>query len=269
MKRILIILTIISLVGCSEDDRDNNIESNLLLKKITTDLGLDTPTNEEFEGYVNFSYEGNKLTSVFEFWEEDGRRLTYNYFYTNDIITRIEITSENWDKNSKVIYYLDYDNNDRLIKFSTVFEGNIDDSNSSIPNRTFDFYYNTGSENRIDYDSFFKMGSIERNEFGSLYMKNNLVNRLEDNNFTNTFTYDNFNSPISNIVGIEKLSMVLNLVEIFPLSSFISHTNNYSKIELSNLIEYEFTNRYNESNYPSKIIIDDDTDTPWFLLLEY
>ena len=81
MKKIALVFSalILILTSCSSDDENNSNQNLILLKKsISTGLSGNVRTTD----YV---YDGNKIVSA------TTGTLRFNYFYTNDLITKIEV----------------------------------------------------------------------------------------------------------------------------------------------------------------------------------
>ena len=235
MKKIFYFISFLILIlqSCtsSEDINDSNSTSVLIKKKIET-----TPDGTFTSIY---SYTNDKLIKISL---NNGVRVA-NYFYSGDLIERVEVKDNNNNLISKMTY--NYNSNNQIISYIEL----------NYINNTGDrgvFTYNSnGTISCIEYEgdltlqnnqTLTKVISLDNGEVSSLS-----INYSSSTETTN-FTYDNKNSPYKNILGINKVSYAL----IGRFTSDINHNilqyttsgNGYS-------YQYDYQYTYNSGEYPT------------------
>jgi hypothetical protein len=234
MKKLLYLFAFLTvfLSSCSSDNDDSS--SLVLLKKYVETL-------EDGSTFtMNFNYNGNKLLgSTGDF--NSSSTVTYN----GNLITKIEyfngstLTQEN-------IYQ--YNNNDKLINFKS----NEYYSTSGNYGTSVDYTYNSdGTVSFSKYSGDLSLPlTLSSEGYFTFDSHGRVTSAVQDNGYTETFTYDDKNSPFKNILGIDKLPFEGDYANNF-INNFIIRTNTYSG---SN-----FTLTYNSNDYLS-IEIEDDGD---------
>ena len=234
MKKIIyfISLLVLSLQSCSSSDDNNDINSSsILIKK-----KIETTPDGTFTSIYN--YNNNKLVKI---TLNNGVRIA-NYFYSGDLIDRVEVKDNNNNLISKITY--NYNSNNQIISYIEL-----------------NYISNTGDRGVFTYNS---NGTISCTEYeGDLNLQNNQVltktitlnndevsslsiNYGSSNEITN-FTYDNKNTPDKNILGIDKISYAL----IGKFTCEINHNIlQYTTSGNGYNYQYDYQYTYNSEGYP-------------------
>ena len=184
---------------------------------------------ESEETSKKFTYFGNLITQIIEFNKTTQVQTTFDYFYTNDLLTKV-ISSDN--------YTLNYTHQ---ADGTIAYEKTTIDINSNIV-------------------LLFK---------GTISMDlNNIVNDKKTIETNNTkivskeelnFSHDSKRNPFYNIVGFAKLLDYSKIISVNNATSFIevsSMTNLETEQITSSLRQNINTFKYNNFGYPEEIISD-------------
>ncbi|MBK8600329.1 MAG: hypothetical protein IPN80_06990 [Flavobacterium sp.] len=198
-KQFAIIVLVLLTISCSSSDSDTpsnqTINDSILLKRI-----IQTTTGSSQNVFINdFTYSGNKLVTIAA---DNG--LIQKYFYTGDLITRMEWTVDN--SGIPIIYVYSYNNNDQLVTMTKT---------DNLVDQSFRITYAYNNDNTITLNAYSRTENSEE-EFDSsskYYMNaNNDIVRIEDYDpsgtlitQTTTFVYDSKYNPFRNILGWGKL----------------------------------------------------------------
>ena len=242
MKKLIYLFSAIVLIftSCSSDDIPLSApQTPILVTKITT-------TNQWGTHEQMFEYNGNKI--VKKTISDEGYEM---YFYTDDLITKIERFDDNSVHTSDDVF--EYNSAGNLIVFNRI------SYLTTIPNVTKqDYIYN--SDNTISWDEYYGDLSAQNSYIysGKYYLNaNNEVEKLDlylsgGDVDESLITHDSYNSPFKNILGYNKL---------FPKHYASGSTNNvlsflgYYNDDLyygSNFSQYA----YNSSNFPTSYFIE-------------
>lgn len=203
MKKITLVFSalILILTSCSSDDENNSNQNLILLKKsISTGLSGNVRTTD----YV---YDGNKIVSA------TTGTLRFNYFYTNDLITKIEVYYNQILSNTII---LTYNSSQKLIERVA----NSVDNQESIREV---YSYNNDStigvlvyRNSLDFDN-------QLVETSKMFLGTNQeivkkeIYRTDGTEIVN-YEYDNKNNIFKNVLNLKKLLLFdsndFNLVSI-------------------------------------------------------
>lgn len=184
----------VSLTSCSNDDNNGSIvntnPNEVLLKKTMT-KSYSSSSTDDVNGYMTtlWFYNGKKLNYTLS--SRGGVRT--NYFYTGDLITRVD---EN-NGGSIVSSTYEYDESDRLI--AVLVNGNPSANYTYNPDGTVTMTGYSGIyESNVTETIYFTAGEI-----------NKIVTSYETNPFSTTyeFAYDDKYSPTKNIVGFDKIHL--------------------------------------------------------------
>jgi ATP-dependent Zn protease len=188
MKKIIVLLSVFSLVftSCSDSDGNNNsLQDVLLTKAINT---YEDGTVETF----HYNYNGNKLTG--QTFDDGHSEVTY----TGNLIQKIESFYLN-DLVQRSTY--EYDNNQRLIGF---VRDEYYDDNHYTTRAT--YVYGNGTtvgftilSGNIDYPLYEKTGTMNLNASGEV------ISITDSYNTVKTITYDDKKSPHLNVIGVNKI----------------------------------------------------------------
>jgi hypothetical protein len=187
MKYFALIILIIFTSSCSKNEDNPSANNNLILLKKS--ISTSSTGNPRTTDYV---YDRNKIVSA------TTNTFKTNYFYTNDLITKIEFTYNQIVSNRLI---LTYDNSQKLIEKTAtsdsqqivkeVFQYNSDGTISSTATVT-----NQDGEPIIETSKYFlgNNGEIVKREF-------------YQNNGTQITTYqcDNKNNLFKNVLNFKKL----------------------------------------------------------------
>jgi YD repeat-containing protein len=187
MKKIICLLSfvLVSLASCSHDDDAGivNMNPNEVLLQKTLTRSYSSSSSDDVNGLMTtlWFYNGKKLN-----YTQTSRGVRTNYFYTGDLITRIE---ENGVEST-----YEYDDSDRLISISV-------DGHPSA-----NYTYNPDGTVTI----------VQHNETKTLYFTageiKKVVTNYEADSFSTTheYSYDDKFSPTKNIIGFDKIYVNLN-----------------------------------------------------------
>tara|TARA_B110000008_G_scaffold210607_1_gene209379 strand:+ start:139 stop:978 length:840 start_codon:yes stop_codon:yes gene_type:complete len=278
MKKLLYLLLVLTILGCSSNDDDsndidNNDNNNILVSKISyDDYELDSYSYEE-----NFTYELNKIVQRLDVTYYNGSiQNTYRtqFIYSNDLIARVDNYDEDDNLSSRTTFQ--YDSQSRLTLAENCYYYNSiceqEDANS--------FSYNSdGTITRVSTDSY----SNESEEY--TYQLNNQGNivglflQSDDCEEIISINYDNNNTPFKNITGANSLNVLfggLSEGRVFGLSNNIKSIqddiicNNSSDNES---LTINFSYDYTQDGYPRNIVEtvteDGGSYTNTTILLEY
>jgi len=228
MKKILFTLAIAlaTLTSCESDlvsaPPSDSINDGVLLKK-TIETSGDGSTLT-----LDYTYEGNKLISIVG---SDG--YSENFTYIGGLITRVD-EFETGVLDSYVIY--EYDSSDRLIKstitFSSgneqvsIFTHNTDGTVTEVIDAISEFTHTFTGGNRIGYESL-----------------------TEGGGYNYSFTYDDKNGPLKNILGYLEYSIDSGFSDSFT-NNTLSSTETTGTISLEYTDNFTNTYTYNSANYP-------------------
>ena len=191
MKKIALVFSalILILTSCSSDDENNSNQNLILLKKsISTGLSGNVRTTD----YV---YDGNKIVSA------TTGALKFNYYYTNDLITKIE-ASYNQVVSDRILFL--YDNSQKLIEKTSV---NLADPEFLIKEK-----YEYNFDGTIDL-SVYRINTGVQDELieNIKYFIGNNQEIIKKENYRTTgieitnYEYDNKNNIFKNVLNLKKL----------------------------------------------------------------
>ncbi|WP_309642639.1 hypothetical protein [Flavobacterium sp.] len=234
MKKLsALVLLVLFAVSCSSSDSDatsnpTNTDSILLRRTIQTTSGSTDGA------YINdFTYNGNKLNTI-----TSNNGLIEKYFYTGDLITRMEWTVDN--SGIPIVYVYSYNNNGQLVNMTKT---------DNLVDQEFRIAYSYNSDGTITLNQYSRTDNSpeEFDNQNKYYMNgNNDIERIEDYNpsgtqitQTTTFVYDTKNSPFKNILGWSKLLFATG-------GSHTNVTSMVSSIEGTQTSTYQ----YNINDFP-------------------
>lgn len=223
-----------TLISCESDSDTtpppSDYDGVLLTKTIDTFDDGSTLTSE-------FTYNGNKLVMV---EDSDGESDTYTY--TGELLTKIEETIYDADDVlvTDVITF-EYDEQDRLIKLTTVFGG---EGNTQYE----DFIYNSdGTITEKSYNNGNPSGQFTLNNELTLTIVNGNPIKQENilENSVYEIAYDDKNGPGKN----------MHQIDVLVLAGYYATPNNEissTQISGANMGDYDETTTYtyNPNNYP-------------------
>ncbi|MBN8640282.1 MAG: hypothetical protein J0L86_00590 [Flavobacteriales bacterium] len=225
MKKLLVLLsvTFMILTSCSSDSSDNQNNSELV-KKIISTSGSSTNT-------IQYTYNGNKLLSI-----SYNNSQTIQYTYSGNLIINVKKYQPNNFLAGETIYT--YDSSQRVSQeryidyYSSYEETKIYTHNAD---NTVDFIVVdeslnlTGSTGVIYLNATGEVTKIEK------FFQGNFASRYE-------VTNDNKNNPLKNITGYDKLPTTFNQMH----NNLLTKYTNYLGVETSRS-EFEYT--YNADDY--------------------
>jgi hypothetical protein len=223
MKKLIYLLgiTLLLLQSCSSGDDSSICSSAILCKK---------QVNGTF--VFDYIYNGNKIERSMA-----NGKLNRKYYYTGDMITKIEEYNNN---QLRWITTFTYDNG--MLATRLFVDLNPDaDPNITSGDKTI---YSYNSNNTISYDEF-DGTATEQSKFSStgiITLLNGQVVKNEAAYGTTLVTYDNKNSPFKNVTGFDKL-MPAFLYGVYQI-------NNPITIKYYDNIINTFYYEYNEQGYP-------------------
>lgn len=265
MKNFVIALSISAvLFSCRDNENITNTNngnttenSGILLTKITTNKGA-----------VNFHYNGKKITKI---TSDKGENLL-TFTYTGDFITEIKEVNDN---ETTTYEYA----NGKVSKTTMIDIGTEQDGSIRTETVVKDYIYN-GNNVTINLKRNVKYTNGVNDFSGNTSYKVSLNNGLmtsiiedtEDTTYTYTIQYDDKNSPIKNITGIEAISLALAVDEedVFQevISSF-KHNIKERKVEVKTKKDgraHTYSSRwafeYNAKGFPSKLTLTEENDQP-------
>jgi hypothetical protein len=191
-------------------------------------------------GYFDYTYDGNKILTT-----TSGGQLAFKYFYTGDLITKVESYASNELIRSTIFTY----NNKQLITEVALFYlTDVLEPDSSGYRRTFSYNSNNTISN-VEYvgtlslqNTIIRTGTItlingEEAIRSYLQIENNTI-------YTTTKTFDDKNFPFKNVLGVDK---------IFPSSNvgFAGRKYNVISVNYNNPSSaYNYNYQYNDQGYP-------------------
>ena len=229
MKKITIVFSalILILTSCSSDDENNSNENLILLKKSISTSSTGTVST------TDYLYDGNKIVSA------TTNSTKINYFYTNDLITKIEVSDLSQVVNNRFLFT--YDNSQRLIqKLSLSFSDQNGVKEILEYNSDGSVSFNSYSGNLISQTELFQTGKYFFNNTNQMIKK-----EIYSGNgiLTTTYDYDSKNNPFKNVLNmiyfIDFLSNKFNVVA--------SETSMSGVVQSSGNTQYS----YNSSNFPT------------------
>ncbi|GGE95691.1 hypothetical protein [Flavobacterium limi] len=206
-------------------------EAKVLLKKAvcTDSRGITT---------TFYNYIGNKIVSI----TNDRKDKNMFFTYTGDLITKIETKFPDSEKtNFNTI--LEYDNKNRLKSAKRLFlhrnEGELSEYTYKLD----------GSIIETEYTGDLKIQKIKSEDTNIYYLKNKEIVKNEVGQFrsnVNSYSFDDKNSPHKNILGFDKIKIIL------PTFEGVEHNClNYESSYGGEIITLKSKITYNSDNYPS------------------
>ena len=250
MKKILLLFTTLLLISCSsDDDTGNNDNTNgdktVLIKRITEYYDGGSTTDVYVADYV---YDGNKIVSIKEYLN-DNLRYTYNFTYTNNLISQYNSIDESNDQYSSSTFFR-YDNNNRLTEY--IYKG-----------------YSEYSENFVYNGNTIKVSDNSNSYCTDFVLSNNQITSITEYyddcktvEFTGNATYDNNKNAFSNIEGYNwyfQYDYTLNQNTEYPAG-----INNVTSNG-----EWNWAYDYNENGYPRNVTVTEDGSLVATLTIEY
>lgn len=236
---------IVFITSCSKSADQPVVEpvvnpTTLLLKKIK-EYRPTNPANTTIE--VFYTYNGNKLDKIVE------NTKTEKYFYTGDLITKIEF-------NNNSNYYITFSYlNGKLDESKT--GGDTNGNNVTRKKYTYNpinnnVTYQTFTGNTISQTTPYGSGSFEYSQNGEFitYTRNELngdvliINR----------TFDDKNCPLKNVIGYEKIKKYLTINDSYPIGGFHNELTFQYQTE-----GYVYAYIYNTSDFPVSCIETENT----------
>ena len=247
MRRLALLLSLIFIVSCSNNDNDSQ---TVLLKQLQVS-GL----TGQFT--YTFNYYGTKLHKI---TCSDGTR--QEYFYSDDVIKLIK--HFNAANNLIELYNFEYNSDNKLAIFQTT---TFDGATSSVYKQLFNYLPN--GTVLVNYSS----GTIPDSNSKLIYFNGSEISKEEflDSSGAifgnNQYTSDNKNNPMKNVIGYDKIAFAYNFEGSKGLMhntlSYIFHSNN----DPFDII-FNFQADYNESGFPNSIFpadfVTENYDVNWY-----
>ncbi len=256
MKKIIALLSVFTLFvsSCSSSDETPVNNTSILVKKIIkTNPGY--PNNAEI---FTYTYNGNKLWKIdFVEIQDNVINFTYTdiYYYTGDLITKIEYTN-----NGIVGQYISFEyDNDKLISersYSGLITGGfyenykyeyIHNINGTISSKLYTNNYTSG----VDDFVLIRKYLIEKNP-------NQEVSKITKQSFpywsstdVYEYNYDNNNSCVKNITGFDKIFVSDGIPR------FTGMHNNILSVKTNNIETESTVFQYNLSGFPISSTVSD------------
>ena len=255
MKKIVIGIFMVFVVGCSNDDKsgnDNN-SSTILIKKIITNNG-------SYNYLSMFSYNGNKISEIKNYGDYylSSKEV---FTYTGDLITKIIKTEFNFtgpNDDTQTETFLEYDIYGKIILETILYDSGTSEK----------IYYNYGQNGTITTTSINNIIGQNLNypyypsstsyAFSDNLLVNDTKTIVYSNSYedisNNTYIYDNKNSPYKNIVGFNALfsNPSRQKHNLLKLINKITYKDNISNI-LSTYTNTTLTEYYyNSEGYPTE-----------------
>lgn len=229
MKKIAIVFSalILILTSCSSDDESNSNQNLILLKKsISTSSSGAVNT-------INYAYEGNKIISA------TSNSSKINYFYTGNLITKIEVTNLDEVVTDRFLYV--YDSLQRLIQKSSLSITTNNGAREILQyNSDSSISFNDYSGDLISQTELFGTGKYFFN--GNNKIKEEYTFANDNQTVIRTFEYDDKNSPFKNVLNmIYFLNFTSNNFNIV-----FSVTKINGEIQSTGISQYS----YNSNNFP-------------------
>ncbi|CAI8165687.1 MAG: Uncharacterised protein [Bacteroidota bacterium] len=248
MKKLLLLFTTLLLISCSSDDGDdvnNNENTNgdktVLIKRITEYYDGGSTTDVYVADYV---YDGNKIVSIKEYLN-DNLRYTYNFTYTNNLISQYNSIDERNDQYSWSTFFR-YDNNNRLTEY--IYTGYNEYSEN--------FVYNGNIVTSDDCTTF----ELQNNQIISFTEYNDDMCQIIG--YTANLTYDNNKNAFANIEGYNWFFSY-----DYTLSATIEYPSGINNITFDGDFDYAYD--YNENGYPRNVTVTEDGSLVATLTIEY
>ena len=237
MKKIILLLSVVALIlySCNTDDTTTPVApvntANILVKKIVT-TSVDDPDSN---GTSIFTYSGLKLAGIQVVGV--GKSL---FYYTGDLITKIEA----FEGTSVVERELfTYNSNGKLIEYR---------DQSLVDNLEHKYLYVYNSDGSVSYtDNFGIINNTNPNSSGVNIYTNNELSSRSFSNQTDSYVYDNKNSPFKNITGLSNLLTLREFADDYLV--FFGKDKNVIKVtdNSDQTIGVFCTYTYNSNNFPS------------------
>lgn len=233
MKKFLTVLSIVALVftSCSKDDSPSEENSSLtLVKKMVL-----TSTDEDLDSYwnstINFTYNGSKLVQAID---EDNYKLVY--FYTGDLITKIEYYDGStldgqdlfaYNASGKLVEYRDL----QILSNNEIKHVYTYNSNGTVTATEYQGTIGNTSAIPVTPDVYtFVNGELTSTNSGSI-------------------TYDSKNNPFKNVTGYQEI-----ITPEFSDDYMIAFGRNQNLVSApvgTSTTQGTFsTHTYNSNNYP-------------------
>ena len=233
MKKIILFLSVITLIASCSSDADPlpaidvNANSVLVKKIIETEPSGNVITTE-------YTYDGNKLVKT---TDNDG--FYEKFFYTGDVITKIEFYNNTNQLEEQEFF--EYNSSQQLISFQNLI--------LSFNQGKKEVYSYSGSNVNVSYYDGNVASQTNLIGTGVINFTNGVVSSLTKNIGTTeifTYTYDTKNSVAKNVLGSNKVSIVLDSDGLYWLGySFNILTETHTS---GGTTTYSYV--YNNQNYP-------------------
>ncbi len=213
------------LQSCSSGTDSNNDSSNILCKKQV--LGTFV---------FDYIYNGNKIERTIA-----NGQLAKRYYYTGDLITKIE---DYIDNQLRITTTLTYNNNQLITQLTIIYP---DPATPYEPQSGLKTNYTYNLNNTISFVKYSGTPSVQNiiQSTGLITLINGEINTVQENNSgTKTHTYDKQNSPFKNVLGANKL-----IPYPFTPCDFSSREHNLISITSPN-INLTYSYQYNNQGYP-------------------
>lgn len=237
MKKILCLFSALTLVltSCSSDEGSSENALDNVLPKTVNYLYPNSPEDNDVSTIV---YNGNKIVSAG--YTNSDKQV---YTYTGDFITKIEDLAE--EGNISSTNEFTYENG--KLKVDLLTEIGI----KKYITKTVYTYNADGTVAFVSYDVDADTKVEKKSSEGVLtYINGNLTKRTEvygTASYTNTYEYDNKNSPFKNILGYALLIDFDNSANNVTKQTKVStYGDNVTTSVFTSVYEY------NESGYPTK-----------------
>lgn len=246
MKKLLFLFTTLLLISCSgDDDTTNNDNTNddttVLIKRITEYYDEGSTTDVYVADYV---YDGNKIVSIKEYLN-DNLRYTFNFTYTNNLISQYNSMDERNDQYSSSTFFR-YDNNNKLTEYT--YKGYYDEYSEN-------FVYNgntVSSDDCITYE-------LQNNQIVSFTEFSDDCQTIES---SGNITYDNKRNALSNIEGYNWFSQV-----DYMFSATTEYNSGINNITYDGDFDYEYD--YYENGYPRNVVVTENGSSLATITIEY
>lgn len=252
MKKLISLIVLLSIFNsCSEETEIVN--EVMLIKKLTQTYTVSSPNmpNETVVEVYDFTYDGNKITSITETVESNTSSYTIrkDFTYDGDLISKVLIEDSDYpDEFEEYIFTYNDDNNIVLVEEK--------DWATSV----------------ITYDGnkAFTREELEEGVFGvpgcyeTIFENNNVLTEKEnvdemgillggdpcDFNETTYTSYDSRINPFSNITGV---NWYFASHFILTDSMYPATTNNPALMTSTSGVEVTFSYSFNENDYPQNV----------------
>jgi YD repeat-containing protein len=236
MKKIICLLSLSFLIlqSCSSDSSSSSPTNNPLLKSETI-----TDASDGSSYTINYTYNGNKLLKAT--YSDDG---SYDkYYYTGDLITKIEFYDDVDFLEQKVTYTYNADN--KLVSYVDL------NFNSDDGIRETYTYNPDGTVTVVTYIGD-TVSQTDLNATRTItFLANGEVVSDESvsGSSTLTYTYDTKNNPYKNITGMDKISGYADSENVGIIHNVLT------KVQTSGTFTYttNFEYTYNANDYPTTV----------------